>query len=218
MDKKNEHIFENHKRLAKTLVDTFGRNCEVAIHDFEMLPNSLVHIEGTVTQRKPGAPITDLVIRAFKREGDGIADQVNYSTTTRDGRNLKSSTSFIRDEQGVVIGAFCINFDISPFMNASAAIDEFIQTVETDEGKETFASSLNETVESFFGFALAKMGKHPSSMTKDERVQFVEILEDQGAFLLKGAVEQVARAMGVSRFSVYNYLKEIRSNEDTYIK
>lgn len=218
MHKKNRHIFEGYIRLAKTLVATFGRNCEVAIHDFELLPKSLVHLEGTITRRSPGAPITDLVIRALRRGGDDIEDQLNYSTSTPDGRPLKSSTSFIRDAEGVVIGAFCINFDISPFLNTQAAIEEFVQTVDSENGHETFASSLGETVDSFVAQSTTKMGKLPSAMSKDERVRFVGLLEEQGAFLIKGAVDQVARAMGVSKYSVYNYLKEIRSKEEDFIK
>ena len=39
-----ERIFGNLKRIASVMVQTFGRNCEVAIHDFDLLPNSLIHI------------------------------------------------------------------------------------------------------------------------------------------------------------------------------
>jgi predicted transcriptional regulator YheO len=148
MHKRNETILENYKRLAKTISQTFGRNCEVAIHDFGLLPNSLLHIEGVVTNRKLGAPITDLVVRALKRYGDDVEDINNYSATTADGRHLKSSTSFIRGHDGKVIGAFCVNFDISSFMNAKAAIEEFMKTSDSQRDQETFASSLGETVDS----------------------------------------------------------------------
>jgi len=218
MDKRNEIIFENYKRLAKAVVETFGRNCEVAIHDFELLPNSLIHIEGSVTSRKLGAPITDLVVRALKHYGDAVEDIINYLATTADGRDLKSSTSFIRDIDGKVVGAFCTNFNISSFMNAKAAIEEFMHTSDSQRDSETFASSLCETVDSFVSNAVATMGKHLSSMSKEDKVHFVGILEDQGVFLLKGAVEQVARSMGISKFTVYNYIKTIRSKEKYHIK
>lgn len=214
MHKRNETILENYKRLAKTISQTFGRNCEVAIHDFGLLPNSLLHIEGVVTNRKLGAPITDLVVRALKRYGDDVEDINNYSATTADGRHLKSSTSFIRGHDGKVIGAFCVNFDISSFMNAKAAIEEFMKTSDSQRDQETFASSLGETVDSLIAQAVATMGKHPSAMSKEEKVHFVGILEEQGGFLLKGAVEQVARVMAISKFTVYNYIKSIRAKKD----
>jgi uncharacterized protein YqgV (UPF0045/DUF77 family) len=38
----------------------------------------------------------------------------------------------------------------------------------------------------------------------------VRMLDDQGAFLLRGAVEDVADAMGVTRITIYNYLNAMR--------
>lgn len=209
MDAVKECIFENYRRLAEGIAELFGRNCEVVIHDFEKLPNSLVHIEGNITHRKLGAPITDLVLRAMRREGRNIKDQKNYSTLTSDGHKMKSFTSFIRDTQGEIIGVFCINFDISDFMNSIGLLEDFCRVSDVnDDRAETFASSLNETVDALMDRAVKTMGKLPSAMNKGERVQFVEVLEDHGVFLIKGSVELVAQAMGVSRYTIYNYLKE----------
>lgn len=211
----HEHgiIFENLKRVAAVMVKTMGRNCEVAIHDFEHLPHSLVHIEGTVTRRKPGAPITDLVLRALRREKDGVKDIPSYKTVTKDGRTLKSSTTFIRDPAGSVIGAFCVNFDLTDFLNSYSLLEGFVQTNGHTQNHEyeTFASSLNETMESLMEQAVRKAGKQPATMTREEKVQLVQSLEFQGAFLFRGAVDFVAKSMGVSKFTVYNYLKEVRS-------
>jgi len=214
MTDETKEIFENLKRIAAVLVKSFGRNCEVAIHDFDNLPHSLIHIDGIVTKRKPGAPITDLVLRALRREKDLVKDISNYKTVTKDGRTLKSSTTFIRDQDGRVIGAFCVNFDITEYLNSLSMMDDFVQTVpqNAEERKETFASSLNETIESFMQQAIRKAGKQPSTMNREEKVQLVHSLEFQGAFLIRGAVDYVAKALGVSKYTVYNYLKETRSN------
>lgn len=40
-------------------------------------------------------------------------------------------------------------------------------------------------------------------------------LEENSTFLLKGAVEQVAQVMGVTKFTVYNYLKKVRNSTST---
>ncbi|MCA1742765.1 MAG: PAS domain-containing protein [Desulfovibrionales bacterium] len=170
---------------------------------------SLIHIEGDVTHRKIGAPITDMVLRSLRREGRDIKDHKNYPTLTSDGHKMKSFTSFIRDTQGEIIGAFCINFDISDFMNSIGLLEDFCKVADANEDpSETFASSLNETVDALMDRAVKSMGKLPSAMTKEERVQFVEVLENHGVFLIKGSVELVAQTMGVSRYTIYNYLKE----------
>ena len=81
-------IFASLKSIATVMVKTFGRNCEIAIHDFNRLPNSLIYIEGSQTRRKLGAPITDLVLRALRREGDNVADICNYKNITKEGAVL----------------------------------------------------------------------------------------------------------------------------------
>lgn len=213
MADENRDIYENLKRVAKVMVDTLGRDCEVAIHDFDQLPHSLVHMEGTVTGRKPGAPITDLVLKVLRREKDEAKDICSYKTVTKGGRTLKSSTTFIRNKTGQVIGAFCINFDVTDYLNSISLLDGFVQTSNQreDHRNETFASSLNETIEALMAQAVSKAGKQPVTMSKEEKLQLVQSLEFQGAFLLRGAVEFVAKALGVSKFTVYNYLKEVRS-------
>jgi len=35
-------------------------------------------------------------------------------------------------------------------------------------------------------------------------------LDKKGVFLVKGSVEQVASVLGVSRYTIYNYLEETR--------
>jgi predicted transcriptional regulator YheO len=206
-------LFDNLKRVASVLVQTFGRNCEVAIHDFDKLPNSLVHIEGNVTQRKPGAPITDLVLQTLRSDAETVRDIPNYRTFTSEGRKLKSSTTFLRDDAGKVIGAFCINFDVTDHLGAMAMLEEFTETESPDGSsrEETFAASLGETMESLMTRSSRKLGKEPATMSREERVQLIQNLESQGAFLIRGAVEYVAKAMGVSKFTVYHYLKEVRS-------
>lgn len=213
MTQSKAELFDNLKRIASVLVQTFGRKCEVAIHDFDLLPHSLIHIEGNVTKRKPGAPITDLVVRALRSEKNRIQDIPNYRTISNEGRTLKSSTAFLFDDSGKVIGAFCINFDVTDYLNAMAMLEEFTKTADPNGGprEETFAASLGETMESLMEKSIRKFGKQPATMTRDEKVKLVQNLEFQGAFMLRGAVEHVAKTMGVSKYTVYNYLKEARS-------
>jgi predicted transcriptional regulator YheO len=214
MNNERKAIFQNLERIAAVLVETFGRTCEVAIHDFAKLPNSLVYVAGEVTKRKPGAPITDLVIKTLRREGNEAKNICNYKNTTKLGRMLKSSTAFIRDSQNKIIGAFCINIDITDFLNSITLIENFIRTgnAQNGETKETFASSLDETIESLIDQVIRNAGKQPPVMTKEEKLELVRVLEINGAFTLKGVVHQVATLLGVSKYTIYNYIKSVRSD------
>jgi predicted transcriptional regulator YheO len=101
-------IFDLLKQLADAVASTFGPNCEVAIHDLSTLKHSLIYLAGNVTKRKLGAPITDMVVTALIKEGRQVKDRYGYKTIMEDGRELKSSTIFVRDEHCEVIAAFPI--------------------------------------------------------------------------------------------------------------
>lgn len=210
-----EAIFENAKRIARVITQTFGRNCEVAVHDFSDLEHSLIHIEGTVTKRNIGAPITDLVVKAWRAGGNDAHDITSYRTQTKDSRNIKSSTIFLRDHNGTVVGALCINFDTTEFFNSISLIQELLQSHTADEDgdkkTETFAHSVLETNEALMAQAVEQVGRQPSTMNKEEKLHCLTILESNGAFLIKGMVDYVAECMGISKYTVYSYLKQIRS-------
>lgn len=208
----NFHIWENFIRVSQTIVKTFGSRCEVVIHDFKDVSKSVIHVSGNVTNRKIGAPLTDMVLSVLRQYGDKAKDMPLYRNTSKEGKILKSSTTFIRNAKGSVIGAFCVNFDISNILAFSSFIEELTATQEPlkEHNQETFASSINETVESFLEKAIKKMGKTPQAMNRQERINLIIHLEETGAFLIKGAVEIIALGMGISKFTVYAYLKEAR--------
>ena len=213
MARTRETILENLKPIARVIAETFGRKCEVAVHDLRNLEHSLVYLAGNVTKRQPGAPITDLVVKILRQKSNQAEDMVNYKTITRDGRPLKSSTVFIRDEKGEIFAALCLNFDLTDFLNLNSIFNEFCQAggLQVDYKSETFAVTVQETIESLISQAIDTLGKQPATMQPDDKVRLVGLLEEKGTFLIKGAVDCVAAVLGVSKFTVYNYLKRLRS-------
>lgn len=51
-----------------------------------------------------------------------------------------------------------------------------------------------------------ELGSPLALMSRVDKQRAVRLLDDRGAFQLRKAVEEVADALGVSRFTVYNYL------------
>lgn len=54
-----------------------------------------------------------------------------------------------------------------------------------------------------------ELGSSLAEMSRADKQVAVRLLDEQGAFLLRGAVEDVAGWMGVSRVTLYNYLNAI---------
>ncbi|MBM9506983.1 helix-turn-helix domain-containing protein [Actinacidiphila acididurans] len=54
-----------------------------------------------------------------------------------------------------------------------------------------------------------------AGLGRKDKQQLVRHLEERGAFALRHGVETVASALGVSRFTVYNYLNRENAGRDT---
>ena len=51
-----------------------------------------------------------------------------------------------------------------------------------------------------------ELGAPLAELSRVDKQRAVKLLNDRGAFQLRKSVEQVAEVLGVSRFTVYNYL------------
>jgi len=202
--------------MAEAIVAMFGKNCEVCVHDLNDLHKSLIYINGSVTGRSIGAPATDLLVKTLKYSADKLEDMHNYRTSTGDGRTLKSTTIFVRNQASTPLFAFCINLDTTDFFNASQALSSFLIHEENGtahSSPETFSRAPSDTIEALFEQAVVEMGKRPATMTTDEKTELVQLLENNGAFQFKGAVEHIALLTGVSKYTIYNYLKKIHARQ-----
>lgn len=214
IDKEREvHPYlKNLMSVAKGIYQTLGKDSEVIIHDLSHPESSIVFLAGELTDRDLGGPVTDLVLRTL-RKNEHPEDILNYRNKTKDGRIFKSSTIFIEDENGDVIGCFCVNYDVTNLLLVQNIINDFCSIEEIQEGKsqhqERFASDITEILAAMIEEAKAQVDKPVPFMDKEDKLKVIKFLEQRGVFMIKGAVERVADDLGVSRYTIYNYLKEI---------
>ena len=101
--------------------------------------------------------------------------------------------------------------------NAAHALEVFTsaaQAVNGLEKLETFSGSITETIESLINQAVAKIGKESATMTMEERIRTVQELDASGVFKIKGGIDLAALRLGVSKCTVYNYLKRAVTNNE----
>lgn len=55
-----------------------------------------------------------------------------------------------------------------------------------------------------------ELGGHLAQLPRSQKQHAVRLLEERGAFEMRHSAETVAEAMGMSRFTIYNYLNRIR--------
>ncbi len=82
-----------------------------------------------------------------------------------------------------------------------------------DKVERDVRAYVNETNEAVMAAAIAKAGKHPSVMNREEKLEFIRILDEEGAFLIKGMVNYVAKTLSVTIYTVYNYLRQIKGSQ-----
>ncbi len=202
-------------QIVPGLAAALGDDAEVVLHELSHPQDSAVAIAGNITGRKPGAPLTDLILRLL-RQGKVGEDLISYPSRTEDGRQLKSSTVFIRDEQGEVIGCLCINFDLSRWMVAKHVVDGHCRASPLDSGdRETFTQDVESMLRANIAEVVEQEGVPVVMMKKEDKLRVVKTLDERGVFLIKGAVENVAQFLDVSRYTIYNYLDETRSQRST---
>ncbi|MFT4231539.1 MAG: PAS domain-containing protein [Leucobacter sp.] len=209
------------------VVEPIGRalpaNVEVVLHDLSKLPNSIVAMHGSVTGRRIGDPATDLLL---KRAASGTLEtSVGYETRLPDGRRLSSSTTIIRDVMGNPVLAFCVNSDLSAWQEIGRIVSSMIgeerlssvlsesEEAATEVTQERFVRDVDELAEILLRDAIEEAGVPVELMQKRHKLEIVRALKTRGMFLLRDAVETVADALRVTRFTIYNYLNEIGGDE-----
>jgi uncharacterized protein YqgV (UPF0045/DUF77 family) len=70
--------------------------------------------------------------------------------------------------------------------------------------------SLHDALDRMISAVESELGAPLAELPRVGKQAAVRMLDDQGAFLLRKAVEDVADAMGVTRITIYNYLNTIR--------
>ena len=213
---------EKYIPLAESIYANFGKNTEIVIHDLSHPENSVVYVLGDVTKRSIGAPATNLILEVLqndkerKPEEEPVQHVCCYKTVTKDGKILRSSSTFIRNDQEEIIGCFCINYDITEFLQCNRMLEEFTafpDSGETHGKKEFFANHVKENLEDIVTSVVQRSTVPVNVMTKEDKLELMRIFEEKGVFLVKGAVGYIAEVLNVSRYTVYNYLDEIRHTE-----
>lgn len=204
--------------LVPSIAETLGNNCEVVLHDVRNPQSSIIAIaNGHVTGRTIGGPMSEFgLISLRKNEFD--QNRVNYVKKTKDGRILKSTSMFIKDEKGKLIGFLCINIDISELTVIKNILNDFTNlsehVIDSGEESDSYGNDVNDVLSHIVNKTIDGMRKPVAFMSKEEKVQIVDVLDKKGVFLIKGAIDYVAKVLCVSRYTIYNYLDETRVEEN----
>ena len=199
------------KEIAHGIAVQFGSNCEVVVHDLSesSLNSSVVYIEnGHVSNRKVGDGPSHVVLDALHNDNSKTEDHLGYLTRTKDGRILKSSTIYIRNDEGVPVYILAINYDITGFMMTENALKSFIGSEDSDADAEKITNNVNDLLDDLIERSVKKIGKPVAYMTKEEKTAAIQFLNDSGAFLITKSGDKVSKYFGISKYTLYSYIDD----------
>lgn len=210
---------ENLIKLMHGIAMHFGNSCEVVLHDFEKdHKHTITAIEnGHVTNRRIGGPITSAGLEIMRGTRPAV-DSFNDINRSQNGKILRTSSIYLHNDDGRVIGSLCINLDITNLIATRSMIDGLIYlqgapASEQTSSDEIVTNDVNEMLDILIEKSISHVGVPVTSMTKEEKMQGLRYLDERGAFLIKKASDRIAQSYGISRFSLYNYLDAVRNQE-----
>lgn len=198
------------KQMASGIAAQFGSNCEVLVHDLESSDEerTVVAIEnGHVTSRAIGDGPSHVVLQALKSDPKKLRDHLCYLTRTDDGKILRSSTIFVRNDKGdKVVGIFAINYDVTSLIMMQNVVNDLVGIPEAEEKPAHIVQNVNELLDELIQQSVDIAGKPVALMSKDDKVKAIQFLNDAGAFLVTKSSEKVCKYFGISKYTLYNYI------------
>lgn len=208
--------------LVQGICMVFGSNCGVSLYVKDKDRFVCIAAEnGDLIERKVGASASGFLLDMIRDESHaGGKDVVGiYYTKTAEGHALKNVTNLIRNGTGEVIGCLCIAIDLSVPLHEF--IRGFIPVVDNDLANSLAeplgaygAAASNDSpgdISAFIHNALEQeisTSNEVRSISPTERNKLiVKELDNRGIFKIRGSTGIVAQELGVSRYTIYNYLK-----------
>jgi predicted transcriptional regulator YheO len=210
----DREILKSYIPVAEGIARIFGNTCETTIHSLENPLKSLIYINNSeITGRQIGSPLTDLALDLIEKSKHDSEDVIGpYFSKTASGKQLRSITILIRNKSGDLIGFVCINLDIS------APLNQFMKNMMAPEStdatgavNENYSNTVADLVRSSFVNVQKKISPLTGISPVEKSKRIIQKLHDLGIFEIKSSVDIVAAELGVSKYTIYNYLREAKS-------
>jgi predicted transcriptional regulator YheO len=209
-----------------------GPHLEVVLHDVSKPENSVIAIaNGHISGRSVGSSVLEgpqndkgfaAATRILSKDGAVHSLVQDYTTITTDGRELRSASAIFRDASGEPFATLCLNADLSGFQAAQGWLAQMLKPMlhaaaapatVPDAATEPPAESQMDTLMQEIISQAVGPGGSAEALRREDKILAVGAMQRRGLFIVKGGVERAAAALQVSRFTIYNYMEQLRRRE-----
>ena len=207
-----ESISEQKEFLSElmTMLEKQFPDSEIVLHDYSMpYEHTIVDIRnGHITGRKIGDCLSNFGLEALSGDTEGI-NRFNYITFLPSAEILRSSSLYFTNSEGKVLGSLCINTHITE----EAGYEDYLRkkngfslSKSENISREVFPGTVHALLEHLITEAQSTIGKDSGSMTKEDKIHFIQLLDQKGALLISKSGERICSYLGISKFTLYKYL------------
>lgn len=207
-----DEAFEFLDRTARGIAEMFGSSCETLVQNMSDPSHPILSIyNGQVSGREVGSTLDIMGSGRLIDEAAMTTDFVNLYATTPSGSQIKSSTfHLIGEDYNLALG---IDFDYSSLVFANRILVD-LMSADADLQSALWQGGDNGLAQ-IFDECLAAIGKPVNTLTKQDRIKVVALLEQKNAFSFRKSVPYVAKRLQVSRYTVYKYLDQLNAQEES---
>lgn len=225
-------ILHQYTLLVDFLGKALGPDYEIVLHDITSEPSRVIAIANShISDRAVGSPTTNAALQMLANNSYKTNDFLyDYQVSTEDGRILRASTMFIKDEDGSPIGLLGINFDDSRYQELSRKLFSTIHpdgfwkdaaspglsaapaegaSSQPDSLSDDLSMDISSLMEKAFESVTASLDTPLDRLNQQEKRDIVQKLQERGVFKLKGGISFVAKRLSCSPATVYRYLGDL---------
>ncbi|MGL5978227.1 MAG: helix-turn-helix transcriptional regulator [Erysipelotrichaceae bacterium] len=202
-------------QIVDLLENHLGTTCEIVLHDnLKDYDKTIIDIRnGHITGRSIGDGGDKWGLEVLRGERNET-HKYNKVMRTNNNRYIKNSSTFFRNEEGDIVGSLCLNYDLTSFLDAQKAMGSLIGVTPLDLEKSEQFLDVAQLLDQLIASIELKYDQPLHELHKNEKTKIVKLLDEKGAFLITKSGERICRLLGISKFTLYNYLDEVRGITD----
>ena len=209
-------IIESYKTTMEGLAAYYGEAFEFVLHDLTDLDHSIIKIiNGFHSGRNEGAPITDLALSLLEEiqtngaGGECPGPYASYTSNSKYGKPVRSTTIVIFGENSRAIGLLCVNLYLdSPL---SSLLQNFSMIPQSDYVTENYSANSDELIARALEQAKSEVNTDNAVPQHQKNKRIVALLYHQGIFKLKNAVQTISGDLGISKNTVYLHIRSLEA-------
>lgn len=200
--------------IMATLIAQFGANCQASLYALRDGSAQLHTTIGTVMDIPAGSRLPAALLEKFAKETHNRAPRIQFTGSTPDGRRLSSSLTAVCDTvTGDHIGLLKIDFCIEHLISSIDVLQTYCGIESPLRVEDTGSDDdIGHMVDGIIAEAFDLRNGREQLSGKEYRLDIVRRLEDKDIFRVKGAVEIVSSRLNVSKYTIYNYLDQVRKS------